>query len=201
MSASPDVLTSQAVEPAEAKHLPGDLAMWFFILVELAAFGLLFASFAIARFLEPEAFAAGAETIHAGAGLANTLVLLTGSFFVARAVTAIRAGGVERCVNWLWAGVASGVVYAVIKFSEYGQLIGDGYNLRSGTFYFFYFFTTFFHLMHVVLGMIILVAVALRCRRGLYSAADHRGVETGASYWHMVDLVWLVLFPIVYVLL
>lgn len=182
-------------------HLPGDLAMWVFIVAELLVFGLLFISLAFARTREPEVFAAGAATVHTGAGLLNTLILLTGSYFVALGVQAVRGGALEHCSRWLLAGAGTGVAYTGIKFSEYAQLVSDGYNLRSSSFHFFYFFTTFFHLMHVVLGMIILVAVAQRCRQGLYSAADHRGVESGASYWHMVDLVWLVLFPLVYVLL
>jgi len=202
MSTYQEVVAAEIEASARrARHLPGDLAMWFFILAELAVFGLLFVSLAFARAAEPQVFADGARTIHAGAGLVNTLILLTGSYFVARAVKAMRGGGADACSRWLLAGAGSGAAYTVIKFSEYVQLIGAGYNLRSSTFHFFYFFTTFFHLMHVLLGMIILIAVTLRCRRGLYSAADHRGVESGASYWHMVDLVWLVLFPLVYVLL
>ncbi len=59
---------------------------------------------------------------------------------------------------------------------------------------------TVFHFMHVILGMIILTAIMFKARRGGYSAEDHRGVETGASYWHMVDMVWIILFPLVYVI-
>lgn len=186
--------------PMRPRRLPGDLAMWFFIFAELLVFGLLFLSFAFARARQPEVFANGAQLVHIGAGVLNTLALLTGSYFVARAVAAARSGALERCARWLLAGTATGAVYAAAKISEYADLFGEGYNLRSSTFHFFYFFTTFFHLMHVLLGMIILVAVAMRCRRGHYSVADHAGVESGASYWHMVDLVWLVLFPMVYVL-
>ncbi|GAB2791778.1 cytochrome c oxidase subunit 3 family protein [Halomonas shantousis] len=193
-------------EPVTApyRHLPGDLAMWFFILVELAVFGLLLIGLVVARSHEPEIFAAGARTLHTTFGLINTLILLTGSYCVARAVTAIRAGSLPTCTHWLWAGAASGVAYVAIKLTEYGGLIEAGYTLRSSTFYFFYFFVTFFHLMHVVLGMIILLAVARRCRHDTYREDPARGVgavESGASYWHMVDLVWLVLFPIVYVLM
>ncbi|MHB0776299.1 cytochrome c oxidase subunit 3 [Halomonas sp. WWR20] len=186
------------------RHLPGDLAMWFFILVELAVFGLLLIGLVVARTHEPEIFAAGARTLHTAFGLINTLILLTGSYCVARAVAAIRAGSLPTCTRWLRAGAASGLAYVAIKFTEYGGLIGAGYTLRSSTFYFFYFFVTVFHLMHVVLGMIILLAVARRCRHGAYRedpACGVGAVESGASYWHMVDLVWLVLFPIVYVLM
>jgi nitric oxide reductase NorE protein len=185
------------------RRLPGDLAMWFFIFIELAVFGLLLVSLAVARTHQPDVFAAGARTLTTGMGLANTVALLTGSYCAVRAVAAIKADAARICARWLLAGAGTGAAYLVIKMSEYVHLFMDGYTLRSSTFYFFYFFTTFFHLMHVVLGMIVLIVVASRCRRGVYREDAARGigaVESGASYWHMVDLVWLVLFTIIYIL-
>src|SRR5690606_41288661 len=86
--------------------------------------------------------------------------------------------------------------------SEYALLFGAGYNLRTDTFYFIYFFTTFFHMAHVLIGMVILLVVARRYRTGQYPNADKARMagESAASYWHMVDLVWLVLFLLLYVL-
>lgn len=185
------------------RRLPGDLAMWFFILIELAVFGLLLVSLAAARAKHPDVFAAGARTLTIGLGLINTVALLTGSYCAVRAVAAIKANAARTCAYWLLAGAGTGAVYVIVKMTEYVHLFAAGYTLRSSTFYFFYFFTTFFHLMHVVLGMIVLIAVALRCRRGLYTGDAARGigaVESGASYWHMVDLVWLILFAIIYIL-
>lgn len=183
----------------ETARIPGDLAMWCFILAELAAFGLLLISLAIARVLEPAVFSDGLKTVHAGAGLLNTLLLLTGSYLVARGIAAARRYGVQACMAWFYAGAASGAGYVFVKLFEYGQMIDAGYSLRSSTFHFFYLFTTFFHFMHVLLGMIILVAVARRCGNGWYDRHDLRAPESAASYWHMVDLVWLVLFPVLYV--
>ena len=100
------------------------------------------------------------------------------------------------------AGAGSGVIYVVIKSVEYVQLFTAGYNLRTDTFYFFYFFTTFFHMMHVVLGMVILLVVARRWQRGVYQSAQARrmAADSAASYLHMVGLVWLMLFPLLYML-
>jgi len=184
---------------AAGQH-PGDLAMWFFILAELAVFGVLLVSLAVAARLSPEAFAAGRETLHPLAGLLNTVTLLTGSYWVARGIRAATQHGARACTAWLLAGAASGAVYTVIKIAEWADLALAGYTLRSGTFYFFYFFTTVFHFLHVLLGMVVLVAVALRARRGAYDQEGLRAPESAASYWHMVDLVWLVLFPLLYVL-
>lgn len=184
------------------RELPGDLAMWCFILAELAVFALLLGSMAYVRGRWPEMFSAGVATLHPVAGLINTLALLTGSYWVALGVAAMRRGESATVVWWFRAGAASGLLYLVIKSVEYQQMFSAGYNLRTNTFYFFYYFTTFFHLMHVVLGMIILLVVAARFRRGAYptQATRQMAAESAASYWHMVDLVWLMLFPLLYVL-
>ncbi|WP_197472833.1 cytochrome c oxidase subunit 3, partial [Oleiphilus sp. HI0123] len=87
-----------------------------------------------------------------------------------------------------------------VKMWEYTETIGAGYSLHTNTFYMFYFLLTFFHFAHVLLGMVILIVVSKKAKNGDYSSEDHTGVETGASYWHMVDLLWIILFPLVYVI-
>lgn len=197
MQPLPTVCTTK-VKP----ELPGDLAMWCFILAELAVFALLLGSMAYVRGRWPEMFSAGVATLHPVAGLINTLALLTGSYWVALGVAAMHRGQSAHVAWWFRAGAASGLLYLIIKTVEYQQMFSAGYTLRTNTFYFFYFFTTFFHLMHVVLGMIVLLVVAARFQRGIYSSPDTRqmAAESAASYWHMVDLVWLMLFPLLYVL-
>lgn len=186
--------------PAE-RRLPGDLAMWVFILAELLVFGILIIAMAYARQRWPEMFSAGVATLHPLAGLINTLLLLTGSYFVARGV-ASAAAPAPRVSRWFLLGALCGLAYVIVKISEYVLLFRAGYNLRTDTFYFFYFFTTFFHLAHVLLGMVILLFVARRSRSDGYAdATQHLAAsESAGSYWHMVDLVWLVLFPLLYVL-
>ena len=103
-------------------------------------------------------------------------------------------------MGWLLGALAMGALFLVVKILEYAHHFAQGVTLSTNTFYMFYLSLTFFHFMHVVLGMVILAAVALKAGRGGYSKEEHTGVETGASYWHMVDLVWLILFPLVYVM-
>jgi nitric oxide reductase NorE protein len=107
---------------------------------------------------------------------------------------------VRQCIRWIVAAMMMGVLFIVIKSGEYTHHYEAGINLRTNTFYMFYLSLTFFHYMHVLMGMIILGAVAFKANNGGYSAREHTGVETGASYWHMVDIVWLVLFPLVYIM-
>ena len=182
------------------QHPPGDLAMWVFILAELLVFGVFFLAFAYARAGAPELFNHYQATLDRTSGLVNTVLLITGSYFAARAVGAIRAGGRDACFRWLLAALTAGAAFLGVKGTELVHHYGEGIRLSTNTFYMFYLSLTFFHFMHVILGLVILAAVALKARAGGYDAREHTGVETGASYWHMVDLVWLVLFPLVYVM-
>jgi nitric oxide reductase NorE protein len=187
-------------EQQRGNGLPGDFAIWVFIYAELLVFGIFFIAYAVVRSSHVELFNASQSTLVREFGAINTLVLITSSYFVVRAVAAIRRDDARRCVHWLGAALGCGSIFVVIKLVEFSQKFGAGISLSTNTFYMFYLSLTLFHFMHVLLGMIILAAVLLKAKGGGYSAAEHTGVETGASYWHMVDLVWIILFPLVYVI-
>ncbi len=180
--------------------LPGDFAIWIFIFAELLVFGIFFLTYAFARSHNVELFNASQSTLTREFGAINTIVLITSSYFVVRAVTAIKNDNSKICVNWLGAALFMGSIFLVIKVIEFHQKFSEGINLSTNTFYMFYLSLTFFHFMHVILGMVILTAILLKARQGGYSAKNHTGVETGASYWHMVDLVWIILFPLIYII-
>lgn len=180
--------------------LPGDFAMWLFILMELTVFAIFFISFAVMQGLFPEMFGAGKASLHPVAGMICTLTLITSSYFVAMAGIRLKQGDHHYCGLLLAAALVAAAVYLLTKFWEYSELIGAGYHLSTNSFYTLYFFITFFHLMHVVLGMVILGYMFHRARQGAYATTEHSGFESGASYWHMVDLVWIILFPIIYVI-
>ena len=189
-----------SAEPRRPLPLPGDLAMWIFIFAELLVFAVFFASYAFARSGHVELFNHYQQTLNRDIGAANTVILLTGSLFVVLAVQAIKVGNSRLCRNWLLAGMAMGAMFLVLKSVEFADKLGQGISLSTNSFYMFYLSLTFFHFMHVIMGMVILGAVAWKAHAGEYSAKQHTGVETGASYWHMVDLLWVVLFPLVYVM-
>jgi len=191
-------MTTDAIP--QKRELPGDFAIWIFIFAELLVFGVFFLAYAFTRANNVELFNSSQLELNRLAGAANTIVLITSSFFVVRAVAAIRAGYQQACVWWLGATLGMGSIFVVIKLFEFSDKISAGISMSTNSFFMFYLSLTFFHFMHVLLGMVILAAVLLKARSGGYSAAEHRGVETGASYWHMVDLVWVILFPLVYVI-
>ena len=184
----------------ERTYPPGDLAIWIFILAELLVFAVFFAAYAFTRVGHVELFDTYQQTLDTDAALINTLALITSSYFVMRAVAAISENNSRQCVQWLIAAILMGAVFLVVKSAEFNHHYSHGVNLRTNIFYMFYLSLTFFHFMHVILGMVILSAVALKAHHGGYSASNHTGVHTGACYWHMVDIVWLILFPLVYVM-
>ncbi len=185
---------------AEPRYPPGDLAIWIFILAELSVFAVFFAAYAFTRMNNPDLFNTYQASLDRGAALINTLALITSSYFVVRAVAAIRVGENLRCARWLGLAILMGLVFLGVKGFEYAHHFGQGITLSTNRFYMFYLSLTFFHFMHVILGLVILLAVALKARKGGYDERELTGVETGASYWHMVDLLWLILFPLVYVM-
>ena len=182
------------------RYPPGDFAIWIFIYAELLVFGIFFLAYAFARSQNVELFNESQQHLNRTAGAINTLVLITSSYFVVRAVAAIRENRSRLCARWLLAAVLLACVFIVIKLTEFHAKQQAGISLSTNTFYMFYLSMTFFHFLHVILGMVILTAVMRKAWQGGYSDTDHTGVETGASYWHMVDMVWIILFPLVYVI-
>ncbi|MCK9986666.1 MAG: nitric oxide reductase NorE protein [Azoarcus sp.] len=196
---SPPALPAVASD-SPARRLPGDLAIWFFILAELLAFGAFFIAYAFARANNVELFNEQQLALDRNAGALNTILLLTSSYFVVRAVQAAEAGQGRRAATWIAGGFACGAGFIVVKLFEYTAKFAAGVSLSSSTFHMFYLVLTFFHFMHVILGLMILAALWNGARKGRYSPGNMNGIETGAAYWHMVDLVWLILFPLVYVM-
>jgi len=182
------------------KNLPGDFAIWIFIFAELLVFGIFFIAYAFARSYNVELFNTSQATLIQEFGAINTIVLITSSYFVVQAVAAIKNNKDQICVNWLGAALFMGAIFLFVKIIEFHEKISAGISMSTNLFYMFYLSLTFFHFMHVILGMIILAAILLKARQGGYSATNHTGVETGASYWHMVDLIWIILFPLVYII-
>lgn len=184
----------------ESRRLPGDLAMWWFILAELTVFAMLLLSFAVAQALQPELFHNSRQLLDRSTGLALTLSLLTSGMLAAVALEQQRLGYSRRAAWLLIAAFSCACVYVQLKFSEYQHLAELGLNIEYNTFFTLYWIVTGFHFLHVLLGMLILAWLAMRCWQQAYASGCNPGAESGALYWHMVDLVWVLLFPLVYVL-
>ena len=182
------------------KRLPGDIAMWFFILAELLVFAIFFFGFAVAEQMNTEMFIAGKQQLHQEAGLANTIALITSSFVVAISLPMMHKGQSKKAAYTLFAAQLVAVIYLIVKLWEYQALFNAGIDIETNTFFTLYFLITFFHFMHVLLGMVILTFIAIKAAKGEYQPENMSGFESGACYWHMVDLLWIILFPLIYVI-
>jgi len=180
-------------------RLSGDLAVWFFILAELLAFGVFFAAYAFARMRHRELFDAGQALLDRNTGALNTILLLSGSALVVRAIQGNQRGEGRRSARWMLGAMACGLLFVGLKASEYAAAFAAGISLSSSLFHMFYLSLTFFHFMHVILGLVVLAVLWQGLRQDRYRQ-DANPLESGAAYWHMVDLVWLILFPLVYVI-
>ncbi|MDR1994973.1 cytochrome c oxidase subunit 3 family protein [Azonexus sp.] len=194
-------MTESTTAPAlDHPHLPGDLAIWVFILAEMLVFAVFFAAYAFARAHDPELFNLYQQTLNRNAGAINTLLLVTGSWFVVLAVQAAHRDDQAAVPRHIALGMLCGAGFLVVKVFEYAAKFGAGISLSTNTFYMFYISLTFFHFMHVILGMVILAVIWTQARKGAYGRDNCNGLESGAAYWHMVDLLWIILFPLVYVM-
>jgi nitric oxide reductase NorE protein len=182
------------------KTLPGDLAMWFFILAELTVFAVFFIGFAVAEQLNSAMFISGKAQLHPIAGLINTVALITSSLFVALALCTFHLDRKRQSAGLLIVAQFSAIVYLLVKIWEYRLLFSLGFDIETNTFFTLYFLITAFHFMHVLLGMLILMLMTIKIIKRKYINQDSSSFESVACYWHMVDLLWIILFPLIYVI-
>lgn len=172
--------------------LPGNPLMWILICSELLVFGAALIGYAGARAFDPAGFAAAQDELDRLAGALNTAVLLTSGLFAALAVEGARSGSAGTARRWLAAAALLGGVFLVVKGHEYAGEIAAGRGLDTPGFFMLYFLITGFHALHVVAGLVILGLVA--------RWPTIENLETGTAFWHMVDLVWVIIFPCLYLL-
>ena len=175
-------------------------AIWVGILSEMTEFALMFIVYFVAKVHNPEVFADGPSRLNTTAGVLNTLVLLSSSYFVIKAIQAIRVGKIVNCTRWLWMAIAAGAAYLVIKFFEYAWNTSQGLAVDTDVFFTVYYYTTFNHLLHVGWGSGAIFWAVMGIKMGGITQQNHTGLEAVAVYWHMIDLAWIVIFPLLYVL-
>jgi cytochrome c oxidase subunit III len=208
----PDALSVRAhqFENVEQQHEASWLGMWVFLATEVMFFGGMFTGYAFYRSGYPGAFAAGSNRLDVLLGAINTAVLIASSFTMALAVHAAQQGRRRAIVNCLLLTMLLGTVFLGIKSYEYYEKFVEhlvpGWNFSfeapfertAEIFFSFYFAMTGMHALHMIIGIVLLAVIALKARRGRFSAEYYTPVELSGLYWHFVDLVWIFLFPLLY---
>jgi cytochrome c oxidase subunit III len=188
------------------------LGMWAFLLTEIMLFGGLFTGYAIYRLAYPEGFAEGSHHLDVLLGTLNTGVLIASSLMMAMAVHAAQAGRQPLLTRFLLLTIGLGLVFLGIKGYEYWHKFHE--HLIPGLafvyvspqarhvelFLFFYFVMTGLHAIHMIIGLGLLATLAVLGWRGRFSPAYHTPVEIVGLYWHFVDIVWIFLYPLLYLI-
>lgn len=173
-------------------RLPGNPMMWILILSELLVFGAFFAGFAGARAMDPALFNASQGQLDRLLGGINTMVLLTSGWLAALAVRARAENRSRRSRGFMGGAIGVGSLFLMIKVLEYRDKALQGIGIETDTFFTLFYLMTGFHFLHVILGLGILALVTWK-----NSLAN---LETGAAFWHMVDLIWIVMYPVIYLI-
>jgi cytochrome c oxidase subunit III len=202
------------------------LGMWVFIAQEILFFGGLFTAYAIYRHAYPEAFSAGSHHLSWKLGFANTLVLIGSSLTMAMAVHSAAVGQRRRIIGFLLATILLGGVFLGVKYVEYAEKMapcfGDGDHAgcllpgerfdphaihvegavgqQAQIYFSLYFAMTGLHALHMIIGAPIILVIAFMASRGRFSPEYHTPVEIVGLYWHFVDIIWIFLFPLLYLI-
>ena len=194
----PPIVEEESHFDPETEHSAAKLGMWLFLATELLLFGGLFAAYAIFRAKYPVMFAEGSANLDVGLGSVNTVILIFSSWTVAVAVTAIQENKIKLVQVMLWITLICAAIFGINKYFEYSYKLSNGIGPGTDIFYSIYFAATGVHMLHVFIGMAVLGVILKRTYEGRYSKEKFTAIEIGGLYWHLVDLIWIYLFPLLY---
>ena len=217
---SPHSALAHHFDDLEQQHEVETLGMWAFLITEVLFFGGLFAAYAVYRYMYPEAWAQGSAQLDLLLGGVNTAVLIGSSLTVVLAIHAAQMGNQRAIVRNLLATIGLGLLFFVIKGFEYSAKFahhlvpGNGFSTsyieeklgiaaaepQTEIFFSLYFGMTGMHAFHMVIGIGLLLWLLVRARRGAFTPEHHTGLEIVGLYWHFVDIVWIFLFPLLYLI-
>jgi cytochrome c oxidase subunit 3 len=201
---------AEQFDDAAQQREAATLGIWAFLATEVLFFGVLFAAYVVFRLMWPDAFSSGSRHTDLTLGTLETAVLLTSSFTVALAIRDVQLGGRRLATALLWTTALLGLGFLAIHGFEYvadyhaGDIPGISYSevgelaAQKQLFFVLYYITTAFHGLHVFIGVVLLSVMARRVSRGEYAPDDHTPLEVAGLYWHLVDIVWIFVFPLYY---
>jgi cytochrome c oxidase subunit 3 len=204
------VIVARQFDDAEQQRQASDLGIWVFLATEILFFGALFMAYTASRLHHPDAFAIASRLTNVTLGSINTAVLLTSSLTMALAVRATKLGLRRASVGFMCATIALGLAFLAIKAAEYRldytehlvpvlDFSHPGPHAQGvEVFFYLYFFTTGLHALHMIVGIIVVAVLVAMARRGDFMPAYFTPIELGGLYWHLVDIVWIFLYPLLY---
>lgn len=189
---------AQETATGRGGNIPGEEGIWVFVLGDMTVFALFFATFMYSRGKNPAVFARDHAALHVALGTINTVLLLSSSLLVVLAVQRVLAGRREGVSRLIVVALCCGAGFVAVKAIEWTQLFAARKGVGSGEFFSYYFMFTGIHLLHVLIGLAVLSRLIVVVRQTEFADKQKRLCETGGIFWHMVDLLWVVLFALFY---
>jgi nitric oxide reductase NorE protein len=183
-----------------SNHIPGEVGIWVVIFGDMLVFGLMFLTFMFYRRENLPLFLDSQLHLNQTFGLVNTLLMLSSSWFVALSVQAARRNQGRLACGGFCLAILCGLGFSVVKVLEYRQKVAAGILIDTNDFFTFYYVLTGIHFLHVCIGMVVLGFMARSSWYGAFSPKKIGHFESGASFWHLVDLLWIALFALLYLL-
>ena len=178
---------------------PGGILIWIVVFLELITFGMALIAMVMYSKEEPQVFHNSRLLLNTTFGAVNTVFLLTSGFFMANSVKKLKESKIYQSSIYLKLTMVGGFLFLLLKSVEYYMKIEAGLTLSYNTFFSYYWMLTLFHVIHVIIGLVILVItyISLQKKKDKINLEDF---EASAAFWHMCDLIWLLLFPIIYLI-
>lgn len=192
---------TEAIETQDESiyYPPGGLLIWIIVFLELLTFGAFLIVFLSYRNTDLETFTSAQQMLNSTLGMLNTIVLLTSGLFMAAGLVELKKGG-RKTQTYLGITIALGLLFMALKGYEYYEKIELGIGFSTNQFFIFYWLLTGFHLIHVFVAVVLVSYMFLKIKSGSYSSSNYEDVESVGVFWHMCDLIWIFLFPIIYLL-
>lgn len=178
---------------------PGGILIWILIILELITFGIALTALTFSAKQDRELFHYSSQLLNQNYGVTNTIILLISGFLMATSVHLFKQKKYDRTGFFLILTIVSGISFIVLKILEYSEKIESGLLLDYNTFFSFYWLLTGFHVIHVLVGIVILSLLYFSLKK-LKSNLELDDLEAGAAFWHMCDLIWLLIFPVLYLI-
>jgi nitric oxide reductase NorE protein len=191
-------MDTSTINSKNIAYPPGGILLWIIIFLELFTFGAALVAMVLYSKDEPEIFHQSKLLLNTTFGAINTIFLLTSGFFMAKSVENFKENKIEKATFFLKLTMVGGVLFLLLKSVEYYFKLQAGLTIGYNTFFSFYWMLTLFHVIHVAVGLVILLFNYVGFKRE--SSINLEDFEASAALWHMCDLIWLLLFPVIYLL-
>jgi nitric oxide reductase NorE protein len=189
-------MKTEKIDYKNIYYPPGGILIWILIIVELITFGAALIILTSMSKDDPELFHRSRLMLNPAFGATNTVFLLVSGFFMATTVHLFKKGKFDKASFYLNLTMLGGVLFIALKSFEYYHKIESGLLIGYNSFFTFYWLLTGFHVIHVLVGLVILTYFKFTLKK-----METEDLEAGAAFWHMCDLIWLLLFPVLYLIL